>query len=104
MTYIYSGNTTGAVIDIDVVDGDDIETGDVVDGIIAVCGNDSGPVTSGSTVVVYFYVVDKLINICATADSLFFSRFSAKHFFISFSHNFVIMFTSYSFLIIVHCK
>jgi hypothetical protein len=100
------GNTIGAVIDTDVVDGDDIETGDVVDGIVAVCGNGNGTVTSDSTVVVSFDVVDKLINICATADSLLYSTFSAKCFcfLLSFSHNFFIMFTSYSFLIIVHCK
>jgi hypothetical protein len=95
---VAGGNTTGAVIDIDVIDGDDIETGDVVDGIVAVCGNGNGTVTSGFTVVVSFYVVDKLINICATADSLFFSTFSAKCFcfLLSFSHNFLL----YSLLIL----
>ena len=88
---VAGGNTTGAVIDSDVVDGDVIETGDVVDGIAAVCGNGNGTATSGSTVVVSFDVVDKLINICAIADSLLFSTFSAKPFcfLLSFSHNIV---------------
>jgi hypothetical protein len=60
-----------SIFDTDVVDGDVIENGDVVNGFVAVCGNGNGPVTSGSMAVVSFDVVDKLTN---ASDSLFLSE------------------------------